>query len=134
MGFGGGLIQLASKGEENLYLTDDPQITWFKIQYRRHTNFSIEEIQQNFIHQPDFGSKVFCNIGTKNGDLIHKIMLVIKLPDIPQFYNTDQTIDKITKFRWCRKIGYALVKQIDVAIGGKLIDRQYGEWLNIWTE
>ena len=134
MGFGGGLIQLASKGEENLYLTDDPQITWFKIQYRRHTNFSIEEIQQNFIHTPDFGSKVFCNIGTKNGDLIHKIVLVIKLPDIPQFYNTDQTIDKITKFRWCRKIGYALVKQIDVAIGGKLIDRQYGEWLNIWTE
>lgn len=131
---GGALIQLASKGEENMYLTDNPQITWFKIQYRRHTNFSIEEIQQNFIHTPNFGSKVFCNIGTKNGDLIHKIDLVINLPEIPQFYNTDQTIDNITKFRWCRKIGYALIKQINVSIGGKLIDRQYGEWMNIYTE
>lgn len=134
MGFSGGLIQLASKGQENMYLTDNPEITWFKTQYRRHTNFSIEEIQQNFIHPPDFGTKVFCNIGTKNGDLIHKINLVIKLPEISQFYNIDHTIDKITKFRWCRKIGYALIKQINVSIGGKLIDRQYGEWLNIWTE
>jgi len=133
-GFSGGLIQLASKGQENMYLTDNPEITWFKIQYRRHTNFSIEEIQQNFIHPPNFGNKVFCNIGTKNGDLIHKMNLVVKLPEISQFYNSDQTIDKITKFRWCRKIGYALIKQIDVSIGGKLIDRQYGEWLNIWSE
>ncbi len=134
MGFSGGLIQLASKGQENMYLTDNPEITWFKVQYRRHTNFSIEEIRQNFIHPPNFGTKVFCNIGTKNGDLIHKINLVVKLPEISQFYNADQTIDKITKFRWCRKIGYALIKQINVSIGGKLIDRQYGEWLNIWTE
>ena len=133
-GFSGGLIQLASKGQENMYLTDNPEITWFKTQYRRHTNFSIEEIRQNFIHIPDFGSKVVCNIGLKNGDLIHKINLVIKLPDISQFYNTDHTIDKITKFRWCRKIGYALIKQIEISIGGKLIDKQYGEWLNIWSE
>lgn len=134
VGFSGGLIQLAAKGEENMYLTDNPQITWFKIQYRRHTNFSIEEIQQNFITTPNFGTKVFCNIGTKNGDLIYKINLVITLPEISQFYNLDQTIDKITKFRWCRKIGYAIIKQIDVSIGDKLIDRHYGEWLNIWTE
>lgn len=130
----GGLVQLIAKGHENMYLTDNPQITWFKVQYRRHTNFSIEPIQQNFTHTPNFGSKSYCNLGTKTGDLIHKVNLVITLPEIPQFYNSDQTLDTLTKFAWVRKIGYNIIKEIDVEIGGKLIDRHYGEWLNIWSE
>lgn len=130
----GGLIQISAKGEENLYLTKDAQITWFKVQYRRHTNFSIETIRQNFTHTPDFGSKVYCNIGTKNGDLIHKMNLVFKIPEIPSFFNIDQTRDNITKFAWVRRLGYALIKEINIEIGGKLIDRHYGQWLNIWNE
>lgn len=132
--FNGAIVQLASKGIENAYLTDNPQITWFKSQYRRHTNFSIEEIPQSFTHTPNFGTKVFCNIGNNNGDLIHKINVVFVLPEIPQFYKSDQTPDEITRFNWCRKLGYALIKQVEIAIGDKIIDRHYGEWLNIWSE
>lgn len=129
----GGIIQLAAVGVEDLYISNEPQITFFKIVYRRHTNFSIEEIPQSFIHPPDFGKKSTC-ILSKAGDLISNIFLVLTLPHIPQIYNIDNSIDDKTRFAWVRKIGYSIIKEINIEIGGKLIDRHYGEWLNIWSE
>lgn len=129
----GGIIQLAASGVEDLYITDNPQITFFKVVYRRHTNFSIEEVPQSFIHKLDFGKKSSC-ILSRAGDLISNINLVIELPNIPQIYNVDNTIDNHTRFAWVRKIGYYIIKSIDIKIGEKLIDRHYGEWINIWSE
>lgn len=129
----GGLIQLVAKGVEDLFLTDNPQITFFKIIYRRHTNFSIEEIPQTFVHTPDFGKKTTCVI-SKSGDLISNMVLVITLPQLPQIFNIDGSIDNLTRVAWIRKIGYGIIKEITIEIGGKLIDVQYGEWLNIWHE
>ena len=45
---GGGLMQLVAYGAQDIYLTGNPQITFFKVVYRRHTNFSMESIQQTF--------------------------------------------------------------------------------------
>ena len=123
----GGLIQLVAYSKQDIFLTHDPQITFFKIVYRRHTNFTLEAIPQNFLHTPDFGKRVTCLL-SKNGDLIRNIHLVIDLPNIPVFK------DGITKFAWVRKIGYAIIKTVEIEIGGELIDRQYGDWLNIWHE
>jgi len=79
---GGGLIELTSKGTEELYLTGSPQITFFKTIYRRYTNFAIETITQRFIEDsPDFGKTLTC-ILDKNGDLVHKIYLAIELPEV----------------------------------------------------
>jgi hypothetical protein len=124
----GGLIQLVSYGVEDLFLTRDPQITLFKVVYRRHTNFSTEPIPQNFIQPIDFGKKATCII-SKQGDLINKVYLVITLPSVIQGRDDD-----ITMFAWIRKIGFALIKNFEIVIGGELIDRQYGEWLNAWYE
>lgn len=128
----GGLIQLAAIGVQDIFLTSEPQITFFKIVYRRHTNFSIEPIKQNFINKPDFKKKSSCII-SQNGDLVGKILLVIELPQIKEFIDSFG-LDNITKFAWVRKIGYALIKEIEIEIGGKVIDKHYGEWLNIWSE
>lgn len=128
----GGLIQLVAKGIEDIYLTNDPQITFFKIIYRRHTNFSSEPIRQYFVHTPDFGKKATCII-SRNGDLMGKIYVVVVLPTIKEFTTGTET-DPITKFAWVRKISYALINNIEIEIGGQLIDRHYGEWLNIWAE
>ena len=57
---GGGLIQLVAYGAQDVYLTGNPQITFFKVVYRRHTNFSVESIEQTFNGNPDFGKKVSC--------------------------------------------------------------------------
>lgn len=129
----GGIIQLVSKGVEDLFITNEPQITFFKILYRRHTTFSMEEIQQSFIHEPDFGKRVTCTL-SKSGDLITNMTLVITLPAIPQIFNEDGSIDELTRIAWIRKIGYGIIKEIEIEIGGKSIDKHYGEWLNIWAE
>lgn len=129
----GGLIQLVAYGLQDLFLTKDPQITFFKIVYRRHTNFSTEVIPQYFSHTPDFGKRITCVL-SRNGDLIGKTHLVVVLPTIPTFLNADGTVDIITKFAWVRRIGFAIIDNIEIEIGGELLDRQYGDWLNIWYE
>jgi hypothetical protein len=122
----GALMQLVAYGIENMYITDDPQITFFKIVYRRHTNFSIESIPQYFNIQPDFSNRVSCII-SKNGDLINRIYVVITLPNI-------QSLPNNAKVRWVDYIGYIILKSVELEIGGKLIDRHYSEWLYIWNE
>jgi len=129
----GGLMQLVAYGEQDIFLTQNPQITFFKVVYRRHTNFSVEQIPQIFRHTPNFGKKVSCVL-SKSGDLISNICLAITLPKIPQIFNTDGSIDNLTKFAWIRKIGYGIIKEIEIEIGGQSIDKHYGEWLNIWAE
>lgn len=129
----GGLIQLVAYGIQDIYLTDDPQITFFKIVYRRHTNFSIETIPQFFTHKPDFGLKVSC-ILSRSGDLLRKLYVVATLPRIPKFVDSDAKEDRLTKFAWVRRIGFALIRSVEIEIGGQLVDRHYGEWLHIWDE
>jgi hypothetical protein len=129
----GGLIQLVAYGVQDLFLTNEPQITFFKVVYRRHTNFSTESIKQNFTHKPDFGRRVTA-ILSRNGDLIRNIQLVAILPRIPMFKDENNDIDLITKFAWVRRVGYAIIKSVEIEIGGELMDKQYGDWLNIWNE
>ena len=69
---GGGLMQLVAYGAQDIYLTGNPQITFFKVVYRRHTNFAMESIEQAFTGSVDFGRKCVCTID-RNGDLLHKI-------------------------------------------------------------
>jgi hypothetical protein len=130
----GAIIQLVAYGVQDLYLTGDPQITFFKIIYRRHTNFSVESVLQNFSAPANFGETVTCTI-SRVGDLVGEIMLYMSIPAIPKFINPlTYTEDPIKKFAWVRFLGYALIQEITIEIGGKLIDRQYGEWLYIWEQ
>ena len=119
---GGGLMQLVAYGAQDIYLTGNPQITFFKVVYRRHTNFAVESIEQTFNGTADFGKRVTATI-SRNGDLIQQMYLEVTLPDIA----TANTL-------WTYGVGNALVKQAEIEIGGQLIDRQYGDWMNIWTE
>ena len=120
---GGGLMQLVAYGAQDIYLTGNPQITFFKVVYRRHTNFAVESIEQTFNGQADFGKRVTATI-SRNGDLIQQMYLEVITPVVG---GTD------TPF-WTYGFGNALVKQAEIEIGGQLIDRQYGDWMNIWTE
>lgn len=130
----GALIQLVAYGVQDLYLTGDPQITFFKIVYRRHTNFAVESVMQTFSAMPNFGEKATCTIG-RVGDLIGQMFLYVRLPVIPPFINecTNEP-DCVRKFAWVRSVGHAIIKETTFEIGGKLIDRQYGEWLYIWEQ
>lgn len=130
----GGIIQLAAYGIQDVYLTGDPQITFFKIIYRRHTNFAMESIPQYFDKKASFGETVTCTL-SRNGDLAYRTYLYVTLPTVPRFYNqTTNSFDDTVQFAWAKNIGYAMIKTMDIEIGGQRIDKQYGEWLHIWNE
>ena len=128
---GGGLMQLVAYGAQDVYLTGNPQITFFKVVYRRHTNFAIENIEQVFNGTPGFGRKVTCQI-SRNGDLITKMYLQVSLPA----YDTSSVGGAIQgkTWAWVSRVGHALISSVELEIGGTRIDKQYGDWLNIWYE
>jgi hypothetical protein len=129
---GMGLLNLVSVGKENIYLSTDPDITYFKIAYKRYSNFSIETVGQYFKTIPDFGKKVTVNI-SKNADLLGQCYLHVKLPDIITS-NHSKLPKNIKKFAWVKKIGLAVLRYVDLEISGILIERNFGDWLNIWYE
>ena len=123
-----GLLLLVSVGKENIYLSIQPEITFFKIAYKRHTNYSIEPTPQYFKTTPDFGRRCTVNI-SKNADLLGQSHLYIELPNIQlENFNINKT------FSWVNKIGLSLINFIEFEIGGTIVDRHYGDWLNIWHE
>ena len=160
---GGGLMQLVAYGAQDVYLTGNPQITFWKVTYRRHTNFALESIEQTFNGQADFGRRVTCTI-SRNGDLAYRTYLQVTLPEINQDmhnprafpdmkYSTNTTesmpphypkpnpdpthlfhINDAVYARWLDCPGEQLISQVEVEIGGQRIDRQYGDWMHIWQQ
>jgi hypothetical protein len=122
----GGLMQLVAYGAQDVYLTGNPQITFFKVVYRRHTNFSMEIVDHPLNGSPDFGRRVNVEI-LRNGDLAMQLYLKVNLKSI-----VDTTFTG--KFAWVRRLGHALIKNVNCEIGGSEIDKHYGTWMDIWYE
>ena len=123
-------MQLVAYGAQDVYLTGNPQITFWKVTYRRHTNFAVESIEQTFNGQADFGRRVTCTI-SRNGDLAYRTYLQVTLPEINQaMKNPDTGVFA----RWLDFPGEQLVAQVEVEVGGQRIDRQYGDWMHIWNQ
>ena len=118
---GGGLLQLVAYGAQDVYLTGNPQITFFKVVYRRHTNFAIEAIVQTPTGGNTFGSRASFQI-TRNGDLIHRVYFYCKIKA------ENATVALVPNF------GQRLLKTVELEIGGQRIDKHYSEWLYIWNE
>jgi len=128
----GGLLQLAAYGAQDVYLTGSPQITFFVGVYRRYTNFAIQNIPQYFTGNATFGQKIYCQLD-RIGDLVNQTFLHVVLPELEQYYYYDEN-NVIVEYYWVNSIGHALIKIIEVEIGGVVIDRQYGIWMEIWME
>lgn len=128
---GGSLMQLVAYGAQDVYLTGNPNITFFKIVYRRHTNFSMESIEQYFNGTVNFGRRVQCTV-SRNGDLIGRTYLRVVLPEV--VYSGDFANKGYVEFAWVRRLGHALIDEVELEIGGSEIDKQYGDWMNIWYE
>ena len=118
---GGGLMQLVAYGAQDIYLTGNPQITFFKVVYRRHTNFSMETIEQTISGSQTAGTTAG-NSGTvtvsRNGDLVHKIYVTgVSTAD------TGNQTD-----------GNDLIQSVVLEIGGQQIDKHTSEWMKVWNE
>ena len=133
---GGGLMQLVAYGAQDVYLTGNPQITFWKVTYRRYTNFAIEAIEQTFNGQADFGRRVQCTI-SRNGDLAYRTYLQVTVPEINQLMGIASYAAGVGSgvyARWLDFPGEQLIAQVEVEIGGQRIDRQYGDWMHIWNQ
>ena len=125
---GGGLMQLVAMGAQDVFLTGNPQITFFKVVYRRHTNFSKECIRQDFSGSGTFGSSLTCTL-SRNGDLVQEIYLNTTFSAIAALEGAAGATDVTTLGDLTK-----LVKSVEVEIGGQKIDKHYGAWLDIYNE
>jgi len=114
-------MQLVAYGAQDIYLTGNPQITFFKVVYRRHTNFSMESIKQTIDGTADFGSRISTTI-SRNGDLLYRVYLEHDII----IHNTEHTNDQNIHIG-C-DYGSNLMKEYELEIGGQLIDKHYGHW------
>ena len=132
---GGGLMQLVAYGAQDIYLTGNPQITFFKVVYRRHTNFSMESIKQTFSGTAGYGRDVTSTI-SRNGDLISRIWLE-HMPDIspPVSNPTEWLTNGVGNVHgYVPNYGHALIKEVELEIGGQTIDKHTGQWMQAWSD
>jgi hypothetical protein len=141
-----GLLELVAHGIQDVYLIGNPQITFFKTIYKRHTNFSMEAFQISYDAKPTWGNRTTFTI-TRYADLIYTMIVEIDIPKIYSVYTADSawvgvgknptdfnTPDAKGSISWVNNTGHASVLYYDLKIGGQLIDRQYSEWMEIWTQ
>ena len=119
---GGGLMQLVAYGAQDIYLTGNPQITFFKVVYRRHTNFSMESIKQTWNGNSTTNGTCSATI-SRNGDLVHRMYIeVFGSPN----YETDST-------RYYNP-GSKSITTVELEIGGQQIDKHYNHWLTTYSQ
>ena len=144
----GSTIQLISKGQQDLFLTGNPKITFWKMVYRRHTQFAIESIRNNFNIKPVFGETIVSEI-KRSGDLLNKMYFVVTLPPLvtseifkenpdSAYHPNNATVlpgaMSYTKAAWTEHIGNALIEEVKLIINDSVVDKQYGIWFDIWQE
>lgn len=117
----GSLLQIIAVGSQDAYLTVDPQITFFQTQYKRHSNFAIEPIEQTFNGTVDFGKRIQTTIA-RNGDLISACILEVTM-----------TRNDNAAANW-KHAAEALIQDITLEIGGTQIDKHYRDWFRIYDE
>jgi hypothetical protein len=119
-----GHLLLAVRSEHDKYLVGNPQFTFFKGVYRRHTHFAMEQVFVPFVGDTTntFGRKIYVDI-PKTGDLLHRMYLVLDI-EVP----SESDISGICP------TGYSFIDHIDLVIGGQLMERHYGQWLALYQE
>ena len=145
---GGGLMQLVAYGAQDIYLTGNPQITFFKVVYRRHTNFSMETIEQTITGSLDFGNQVTATI-SRNGDLVTNMYIKYSPRDlstrVSDRYPKDLGITSVYDYYHPQgaqisfidlshifpRLSAGLLKEVSIEIGGQEIDRHYAHWYSV---
>jgi len=110
-------MQLVAYGAQDVYLTGDPRVTFFKAVYKRHTNFSMEAIKLTLQGSIGNGNLVQVVVG-RDGDLIGDMWVelspILSAPPV-----------------WLAERAF---KSVELTIGGQRIDKHYQLWFRLWSE
>ena len=133
---GAGRFLLEVRSEKELDFTNNPQINHFKSVYKRYTNFSKEVTKQTLDGTVDFGQTLTCEL-TKSSDLIDDLFIQFSLSNINANVAggaTPPAVGTNIQYSYVNTIGHAFIKYVQIKIGETIIDRQYGEWMEIWSD
>uniref|UniRef100_A0A6C0HM92 Major capsid protein N-terminal domain-containing protein n=1 Tax=viral metagenome TaxID=1070528 RepID=A0A6C0HM92_9ZZZZ len=139
-----GLLELVAHGIQDIFLIGNPQITFFKTVFKRHTNFSMQAFLSPLDGTINFGNRVTGKI-SRYADLVHTMLLEVNLPQLTAIATFDPApaygppgnvanyASGTGNISWVNNTGFSLVNYYDLKIADNLIDRQYSEWMNMWT-
>ncbi len=125
----GGLLQLVAYGSENQYLNGNPQISFFKMVYRRYTNFVMQSMEVNFesFTKLSYDKPTTIKLRVpRNADLFTNMFFTFDLPDI--------YADSTNKFQWIPRLGSSIINSAKIYVGGQMIEELFGEYIDIVHE
>ena len=125
---GGGVMQLVAIGAQDVFISGSPEMSYFKMVYKRHTNFSMESVRQTFSTKPTLdtkGNTFTCRI-TRVADLLQDVFISVMLPNI---YSNNRL-----RFKWVENISNYMIYSYTLKIDTQTIDIVWGEWMDIWNE
>jgi hypothetical protein len=114
-----GLVVLAAYNKEDAFLIGNPSISHFRSVYKHHSPFVSEYRPIQFESRVSFGQTTISLDIPKDGDLLRKMWLKINVPDV-------------SGYSWTNNLGHAILKEVRLRAGETILDRQSGEWLNVW--
>ena len=117
----GSVAHINAKGDQDGYLTVDPEVTHFKGMFKRHTSYAIQHLQQSFSGSTDWGTQVTLQY-IRQGDLVLDMYLEVELEKLPVGWS------------YVNEIGHAMIEKVMVQIGAVDIDCHYGEYMHICNE
>ena len=112
-----GRLRLAATGVQDQWLTGDPQFSYFLMNFRRHTKFSVDYIESQFDGDLTFGKTITCRIPNDKGDLVKNLNLKVTLND------------PSTGYEWCPSVISHLIESAELLIGGQTIQKLTGEYI-----
>ncbi len=133
---GGGSMQLAAYGKQDVHLTGNPQMTFFKYVYKRYSNFAIESVEHNLDTMNSVNeTKTVVTINSHSGDLISKVHLQVEFTaGLEMISGSNGKTDPTKYLSFTNGTGWAFVKEASISIGDQEIDKHYSEWFDIWNE
>jgi hypothetical protein len=117
----GGLMQLVAYGAQDVYLTGNPEVTFFQAKYKRHTNFAMENIEQTVNGTAADSGRVSVTVA-RNGDLVGDMYVELKVKS-----------SGVTSANaaW---VAERAINNVELSIGGQRIDKQYQKWWRLYSE
>jgi len=123
-----GRINLAVTGIQDQWLTGEPEFSYFLVNFKRHTKFSIEATETPFDGEPNFDTSLECRIPANKGDLIRSMMLKFTLPQ------PTGTVSGGKDVRYNKSVGSRIIEYADLRIGGQTIERVTGDYIYMYNQ
>ena len=120
----GGLMQLVAYGAQDVYLTGNPEVTFYQAKYKRHTNFAMENIEQTVNGTAANSGRVSVTVA-RNGDLVGDMYLELE---------SDIAATATAEAGDCNWVAERAISSVELSIGGQRIDKHYQKWWRLYSE